>query len=302
VALEALPLLALLAIAQARAAEAMSTPPSGPTEPLMVYNGEESAIRYTPGALDRAVHVARRLDLIIAEMRKPLGVVLPITAIVLSREEWERKGLERTYGLPQPLSVGTIALPAAGDAGTVNKWKTWLGTGLPDIGGVPMVGTRDDASSLMLSDLLMQVEVCELILDRTPVAAAEPWIRGLLSQLAALTLWSDFEPSRVPEIDHVWASLRGQLPPLLALEQRRIEAGQPPLRMEHWLLAESYLFDGAARALASGKKSGDGVKSFRKLLKTMVKDAKPPTRDELVALFPVLVEWLDSLPTGAGVS
>jgi hypothetical protein len=301
VALTALPLLALFAIAQARAADALSTPPFGPTEPLMTYHGEESAIRYTPGALDRAVHVARRLDLIIAELRKPLGIVLPITAIVLSREDWERKGLERAYGLPQPLSVGTIAVPAAGDAGTVGKWKTWLGTELPDLGGVPMVGTGNDASTLMLSDLLMQVEVCEQIFERTPAAAAEPWIRGLLSHLAALMLWSDFEPSRLPEIDHVWASLRGQLPPLLALEPRRVEAGQPPLRAEHWLLAESYLFDGAARALGVDPKSGGGTKNFRKLLKTMMKDGKPPTRTEVVALYPPLAGWLDSLPAEAGI-
>jgi hypothetical protein len=299
VPLTTLPLLAMLAIAQAHAADAMTTtPPFGPAEPLMTYRGEQSAIRYTPGALDRAVHVSRRLDLIVTEMRKPLGVVLPITAIVLSRDDWERKGLERSYGLPQPLSVGTIAVPAAGDAGTVLKWKTWLGTELPDVGGVPMAGTRDDASTLMLSDLLMQVEVCELIFDRTPAAAAEPWIRGLLSHLAALTLWSGFEPSRVPEIDRVWTDLREQLPPLLALEPRRVEAGQPPLRMEHWLLSESYLFEGAARALGSGSA---GPKSYRKLLKTMIKEAKPPSASEMVALFPPLAEWLDSLPAQAGI-
>ena len=107
----------------------------------------------------------------------------------------------------------------------MRKWKTWLGTELPDIGGVPLAGTADDASSLMLSDLVLQVEVCELILGRTPVGASDPWIRGLLSHLAAISLWSTFEPSRMPEIESIWARMRDQLPPLLALEPRRQQSG-----------------------------------------------------------------------------
>ena len=221
-----LPLLAVLALAQQRPVDLPITPPPGPAEPLMSYSGEEVAMRYVPGALDRAVHVAMRLDLVIAELRSSLDVVFPLTAIVLGRDEWERRGLTRTYGLPQPLSVGSIAVPAAGDAGTVRKWKTWLGTELPDIGGVPLVGTADDASSLMLSDLVLQVEVCELIFDRTPMGAADPWIRGLFSHLAAISLWSTFEPRRMPEIESVWARMRDQIPPLLALEPRRQAVGR----------------------------------------------------------------------------
>jgi hypothetical protein len=292
----ALPLLVLLAMGQSRAAEALSTPPFGPAEPLLAYRGEEVAVRYVPGALDRAVHVARRLDLVVAELRQPLEVVLPLTAIVLGRDEWERKELARSYGLPQPLSVGSIAVPAAGDAGTVRKWKTWLGTGLPSIGGVPLAGTADDASSMMLSDLVLQVEVCELVFDRTPVGAADPWIRGLFSHLAAIFLWSTFEPSRMPMIESIFASMREQLPPLLALEERRVQKGGPPLAMERWLLAESHLFDGAAQAYVAG-----GPKTFKKLLKTITKDAKPPTREQLLAAYPTLAGWLESLPAEAGI-
>jgi hypothetical protein len=289
-------LLLALTVAQTRAVEAMSTPPFGPAEPLMAYRGEEVAVRYVPGALDRAVHVARRLDLVVAEMRGSLQVVFPLTAIVLGRDEWERQELTRAYGLPQPLSVGSIAVPAAGDAGTVRRWKTWLGTELPPLYGVPLAGTAEDASSLMLSDLVLQVEVCELIFDRTPAAAAEPWIRGVLSHLAAISLWSDFEPSRMESIDQIWASIRGQIPPLLALEERRRQSGAPPLAMERWLLSEAHLFDGASRAYAVG-----GRKTLRKLLKTMTKAGKPPTRAELIALYPPLVPWLESLPAEAGI-
>jgi hypothetical protein len=296
VPLTVLPLLAVLAMAQARAGGSPSTPPAGPAEPLLGYRGEEVVVRYVPGALDRAVHVAKRLDLVISELRGPLEMAFPLTAIVLSRDEWERKGLTRSYGLPQPLSVGTIAVPASGDAGTVRRWKTWLGTELPDLGGVPLAGTADDASSLMLSDLVLQVEVCELMFERTPVGAADPWIRGLFSHLAAISLWSAFEPARMPEIESVWARMRDQIPPILELETRRQQKGAPPLAMEHWLLSESHLFDGASHAYAAG-----GAKTFRKLLKTMTKDGKPPTRAQLVAVYPSLAVWIESLPPEAGI-
>jgi hypothetical protein len=297
VVLTALPLLAVLAVAQARASNAGPPPtPVSPSEPLLGYRGLEVAIRYSPGALDRAVHVSKRLDLVVAELEKPLHLALPITAMVLRREDWERRGLTRAYGLPQPLSVGTIAVPAEGDRATVRRWKTWLGTDLPDLGGVPIIGTAEDASSLMLADIVLQVEICELILDRTPAAAAEPWIRGLLSHLAALSLWTRFEPSRRPEIEMVWTRLRGTIPPLLTLEARRLEAGDPPLAVERWLLGEAHLFEGAVRAEAAG-----GEKAFQKLLKSMTRERKPPTRAQLFELYPPLEAWLRALPAEAGI-
>jgi hypothetical protein len=297
VPLTVVPLLVVLALTQAQAAK--NAPPPArprPSEPLLAYKGEEVAVRYSPGALDRAVHVARRLDLIIAQLRKPLDIVFPLTVVVLSREEWESRGLSRTYGLPQPLSVGSVAVPAAGDAGTVRKWKSWLGSDLPSIGGVPMVGTAEDSASLMLSDVVLQVEVCELLFGRTPAGDGEPWIRGLLSHLAAISLWSDFEPRRSAEIALIWSRIRGQVPPLLALEKELQRGGESPLAMERWLLAESYLFEGAAQAHAAG-----GTKTLMKLLKTMRRDHKAPTREQMLAFYPSLTDWLEALPPEAGL-
>ena len=254
-------------------------------------------MRYVPGALDRAVHVARRLDLVIGELRGSLEVRVPAHR---DRPVARRVGARGPRRAPTDCRSrcrsGRSRCRPSGDAGTVRKWKTWLGTELPDIGGVPLAGTADDASSLMLSDLVLQVEVCELIFGRTPVGAADPWIRGLFSHLAAISLWSAFEPSRMPEIESVWARMRDQIPPLLALEPRRQQSGAPPLAMERWLLSESHLFDGASRAYAAG-----GPKTFKKLLKTMTKDGKPPTRAQLVAVYPSLAGWLESLPPEAGI-
>ena len=287
----------LLAFAQLPGSTDTPIPaPQSPAEPLLAYRGVEVAVQYSPGTLDRALHVTDRLDLIIGQLKKPLDIVFPLTVVVLPRDEWERRGLTRTYGLPQPLSIGSIAVPAAGDERAVRKWKSWLGTDLPILGGVPMVGTAEDAASLMLSDIVLQVEVCELLLDRTAAAQAEPWIRGLLSHLAALWLWTDFEPSRTAEIALIWSRIRGQIPPLLALEKQLERTGPSPLAMERWLLAESYLFDGASMANAAG-----GSKTFLKLLKTMRKEQKPPTREQMLALYPALASWLEALPPETGL-
>jgi hypothetical protein len=297
VPLAALPFLLLLALTQARGTiVAPPAAPPHPAEPLLAYRGEQVAVRYSPGTLDRAVHVVRRLDLVVGELSKPLGRKFPLTVVVLSREEWEARDLSRTYGLPQPLSVASVAVPASGDPGTVRKWKSWLGSELPDLGGVPMAGTAEDAASLMLSDVVLQVEICEILLERTAVGQAEPWIRGLLSHLAAISLWSAFEPSRSAEIALIWSRIRGQIPPLLALEKELQRGSESPLAMERWLLAESYLFEGAAMAHAAG-----GQKTFTKLLKTLRHDREPPTRAEMLALYPSLAGWLEALPDEAGL-
>ena len=39
----------------------------------------------------------------------------------------------------------------------------------------------------------------------------------------------------------------------------------------------------------------------QKLLKTMLKEAKPPTKAQLVAAYPPLAAWLESLPAEAGI-
>jgi hypothetical protein len=287
----------LLAAAQPPVSpEATALPPPGPSAPLMAYAGEFVSVRYAPGALDRALHVTRRLDLVVGELSKWLDMPLPLTAMVLDRVQWDRMGLTRPYGLPLPMSIGSVAVPGAGDDGTVRRWKTWIGTELPRLDGVPLVGTSEEASSLLLADVILQVEVCEQLLGRTPLLHAEPWIRGLTSHLAALSLWSDFEPGRATELALIFRRLRETIPPLFALEEQRLAHGEPPMATERWLLAEGHLFEGATLAHAAG-----GTKTWKRLLKAMRKSKEPPTRAQVLEVYPAVGPWLESLPAGSGV-
>lgn len=260
----------------------------------MAYAGEHVAVRYAPGALDRAIHVVRRLDLIVGELQQWLKMPLPLTALVLDRREWDRAGLERPYGLPLPVSIGSVAVPASGDESSVRRWKTWIGTELPALDGVPLAGTAEHASSLLLADVLLQVEVCELLLGRSVLAQSEPWIRGVAAHLAAVSLWSEFEPSRSTELAMIFERLRGQIPVLLELEPRRLGQGERALTTERWLLTEGHYFEGASLAHASG-----GAKAWKRLLKS-VRAEEAPTRALMVELYPQLGPWLEALPADVG--
>jgi hypothetical protein len=282
--------LALAATQEPTGRDAPPPPLASPSEPLMAYAGEHVAVRYSPGALDRAVHVVRRLDLIVGQLQRWLDIPLPLTALVLDRREWDRAGLTRPYGLPLPVSIGSVAVPAVGDDVAVRKWKTWIGTELPALDGVPISGTAEHASALLLADVLLQVEVCELLLGRSALAQSEPWIRGVAAHLAAGSLWSEFEPSRATQLAMIFERLRGQIPVLLHLEPRRLGQGDPPLETERWLLTEAHYFEGASLAQAAG-----GAKAWKRLLKG-VRAGDALTRALMVEIYPQLGPWLEALP------
>lgn len=259
-------------------------------ERLLMISGQRAVARYTPGALDRANHVLRRLDLIADELRPQLAQPIPLVAVILSREEWEAAGFPLPYGLPLAAGTTSVAVPAAGDEGTVRRWKSWLGTDLPAVAGVPLVGTAEDAASLAMADIFLQLEACSLLMRSTPLAGSESWIRRLMGHLAATTLFRRREPSRMLEIETVFRRLRGQIPLLLEVgADRRMTA-------ERWLLREAHLYEGATAMI-----SGGGENALKRLMKKMQKSSLPLTRERLLELHPELAAWLAALPDGTGI-
>ena len=258
---------------------------------LMAIAGEASTVRYVPAALDRAVHVARRLDAIVLDLQKRIDGPAPLAAVVLGRREWEASSLGAPY--PLPIKVGrasvVVAVPAAGDDQSVRDWKRWLGTELPSIRGVPMVGSTEHVSSLMLSDVFMQRAVCELIVHQTLLVGEEAWISGLMTHLALWTLYNALEPSRMIQIETVFHRLRVQMPLLLDLSEGETEA-------EQFLLREAHFFEGAKQLYDAG-----GRKALNKLLKRARKGGRPLSRASLVAAFPSVQQWLAELPEAAGI-
>ncbi|MDX1383546.1 MAG: hypothetical protein R3190_07885 [Thermoanaerobaculia bacterium] len=282
----------VIVLVAALAAGTQGQPPSALPETMLNISGEASVVRYVPDALDRAVHVARRLDLIAGDLRRRLNGPSPLAAAVLGRREWEASGQPRPYGLPNRIGTTTVltAVPAAGDGGTVALWKRWLGTELPAIQGQPLVGTREEVASLLLADIFLQREACELVVVQTLLVGRESWITGLMTHLALLTLFDRYEPSRMVQVETVFLRLRRQIPLLLELG-----AGQP-MPTERFLLREAHFFEGAAQIYRQG-----GPKALTRLNKQAKKLGGPLTREALVAEYPSVQAWLAGLPEAAEI-
>ncbi len=260
-------------------------------ENMLAAQGEEAMVRFVPGTLDRASHLLRRLDVLVMDLRARIKTPTPLIGLILSRRHWEEAGFELPYGLPVLIGAGSIAVPAEGDETTARRWKTWLGTDLPPVAGVPMVGTAEHASSLVLADVLLQRAVCAFVLGRVTFTGSEQWIQALLSQFAAYTLFSLYEPTRVPEIEMVYQRLLQNLPVLLAIERDR------PPGVERWLLREAQYFEGAS--LMYGQV---GAKGLDRLIKKVRKEKRAITRETLLELHPELEPWLVEVSEDLGVS
>jgi hypothetical protein len=152
---------------------------------LLLLPGEAAWVFYTPGSLDRAAHVQEWLRTLATEHAKWSGSTVPLSALVLNREEWEGAGLARPYGLPLGLGRGTVALPAEGDSGTVAGWKALLGGHLPPLAGSPLRGSSEEASSLLAADLLGRLEAARELQAVGPIQAQEPWVRELVGAMVA---------------------------------------------------------------------------------------------------------------------
>lgn len=258
----ALPLLAA-AVLPAVAAETAETPY------LLALEGPPATVRYSPGSLDRADRVQRRLTRLVAEtghrkLRQPLLVVE-----LLRAEEWRQTGLAEPYGLPAISGAGSLALPAWGEAETVTLWRRLLDGWLPSIPGTPLRGSPAEAASLEGADLVGEVEASRIVLSRLGLSGSEPWVDDLLACALAISALRRNEPGR-------WAEVR-QLYSLLAA---RPEA----LRDERL---------GRLRFVAAAERIGaeSGKLPAKPLLKMAAKSRGPLPAEDLLQRYPWLAEW-----------
>jgi hypothetical protein len=152
---------------------------------LLVLGAEECEVRYAPGSLDRAAHVLEWL----CELGSGGGLGsagrVPLVALVMGRDEWQRSGLSCPYGLPCGLEPGAVALPAAGDAETVALWAAVLGD-LPALAGTPLLGTSEEAASLAPADALAMPLLARQRVVAAGFAADEDWLLDLLAHVVFL--------------------------------------------------------------------------------------------------------------------
>lgn len=251
---------------------------------LLALRGQSVVLNYTPGALDRAVHVQRRLELLSTDFSRWSNVQVRLRVFVLSRDEWGHFGFHLPYGLPGRVSGTTLAVPSYGDAGTVELWTQIRGFPPPPLAGIPMKGTAEEAASLALSDLLMEVEAARVLLSLGGLQGEVSWLHQLMAHSLARSAFEAYESGRLAEIDAFFDSLGSGIETPLPLN--RYAAG---LELETLLWFESRFQDGARVLLASGKKN-----EAKGLLKQAAKSGGELTESLFFELFPEMRGWLET--------
>ena len=233
---------------------------------LLTLRGDEVTVRYTPGALDRAAHLQERLRTLAGDVRGWLGVDLELRGFVLGPDEWEAAGVDRPYGVPARVGARELAVAAWGDERSVALWRAALRQPLPWGGGEPVRGTVEEAASLALCDLLVQVEV-----GRIAVAAAG-W-RGdaealeLAAHVVAASAFALHEPQRRAEIHDVFVRLA--------------ERPVAPARR-----GDGLYFRGAEIVLER-----DGTRAAKRLAQLARRGKGELRREALIERYPELAPW-----------
>jgi hypothetical protein len=186
----------------------LPTPPPPPPQlpHLLLLPGEGAWVHYSPGALDRAARVQEWLRTLAIDHAKWSRQPVPLSAVVLTREEWQGAGFERPYGLPLRLGSGKLALPAEGDSGTVAGWRALLGPELPPLPGFPLRGTPEEGSSLLAADLLARLEASRELVAAGVLRIEEPWVAELAAALVAVSAFRG-EPQTLAHLERLSATL-----------------------------------------------------------------------------------------------
>ena len=259
---------------------------------LLLLPGDRAAVRYTPGSLDRAAHVQARLAALADDFAAWGGGPSTLRALVLSPEDWQAAGLRRPYGLAERTPNGDVAAPAWGSEETVALWRALTGAPLAWEGGLPVRGTPEEAASLALADLVLQVECGRLYVEGGGaggpggLGGETPWVTGLAAHVVALAAMLRHEPARLPRSAEFWGQLAGDpgARPHGALAAAAAAADDLPVR--EWLAHQAQLHAGA-RVIVER----DGAKSVKRLL-ALKRSQGRLTAAALLGRYPELGPWL----------
>jgi hypothetical protein len=294
----ALSLLLAVAGAAAAAADRQPLPPPGGAAPaeaagagsldaalagLLELPGNWVDVRYPADHLDRAARLQMRFDALHQTLQPLTRTRLEWRAAAVGRSRFERLAPGVPWGYPARVGRTLFVVPAAGDAATVAAAFAMLGGAPPDPGGEPLAGTREEAGSLLVTDLLLQLEAARAFADAARIAGDEPWVRELVVHLALRYVWESLERdlvlSRVALFDRVTAAQGGA-------RARRLADFAPglPRTTDLWYQAQ---FVRGADAIWIDK----GRLGVARLLDRWADSRRPVKRAELEKKFPALVDW-----------
>ncbi len=259
---------------------AQTAPPPAATPFLLELGGGLVKVQYTPGSLYRAARLQERLEPLVRGLASWGAAAPPPVVYLLSREEWASMAAA-PYGLPAVVARGGLALCAWGDAGTVELWRGLVGGRLPAPAELPPRGSPEEAASVMLADLLAEVETARLMLRGAGLRGEEEWIDGLLAHVAARSVRLRQSPALDGELAGLYRALAAAAAVRAAPDSGA--AGSPA----RWLVDEAR-FDHAA-GLVLAVEGGGGAKA---LLKAARRDGGTLGAARLFKRYPELESWV----------
>jgi hypothetical protein len=187
------------------AAQNLQADRSKPLPYLLDVGDMFALVRYSPGALDRASHVQRRFALLAEDFQNWGKQAVSLNVVLLSRTDWEALELAVPYGLPARMSNGELALCAWGDLGTVALWRAILDGALPQLEGHPLYGSKTEASSLLLTDLLAQGVAARTLLERAGFGGVDPDVLNFAAHVVGLAASNLHESLSLGEIRRLYS-------------------------------------------------------------------------------------------------
>jgi hypothetical protein len=263
--------------------------PQVPAETFLTLNGDRGAVRFLSGGLDRAHHVLARVEHVARELDRWSEVPISAAVYLVDRRQWSESGLPGMYEIPLRTGPSGIVVAVQGDAEAVANWRRWLGVErLPLQPGVPPVGTSEEAATLALADLLLQIEIARALPVLSRMTVQEAWLFDLVAHTAALVLFERFERHRVQEISEVFRRLRYRLEPWGApLDQYNPNGRQGDAdAVDRWLWYQGVLHEGAEAIVAR-----DGGRAVENLGKLMAKERGELSLSALTRRYERLGAW-----------
>ena len=249
---------------------------------LLELPDQDVAVRYTPGALDRAARLQDHLRRLYGDLLSWTGETEPQVFLVLSPQEWESLGIQERYGFPVQVDERVLAVPAWGTEETVKMWRELMGSSLPSVGGFSARGTPEEVASIALADAFLQLQICRAAARRLTLAGGEDglWLNDVLAHLLSLS-----------------SDRLAAFPPALRLASALAGSGEgspPGLPQDYgagldgptWVAFHAH-FSRAAESMWEEK----GKKAVRRALKLRRRKELPLAFSDLVKDFPGLEKW-----------
>lgn len=251
---------------------------------LLDLPGDKVAVRYSHGSLDRAVQIQDSLEMLVDDFRGWTRAKVGLVVLLLTRDEWKESGFQLPYGLPEASGGRGLALPSWGDDGTVELWRSLLGTRLPTQPDQPTRGTPEQSASLAVADLIGAIDSSRILLRASGIHGDQPWVDGLVTHVVVLSFLSSHHAARLPDVRMLFADLstRAGGPGAFPVES----AGNPSSLPER-LWFESQFFTGAGLLSSSTCKY-----PAKALFKQVRKNGGLVQAADLMAECPELGSWL----------